>query len=212
MIKHKIAVIGGTGKSGTYLVRRLLELEMPIKLLVRNPEKHCLTNPLVEVVKGDARDYHSVLNLIDGCEAIISTLGQSKGEPPIFKDASKNIVKAMLKCKLKRYIVVTGLNVDTPIDKKDEKTSYATQWMYQSFPETTKNRQEEYACLASQEGVDWTLVRLPMIIQTDEHFSIQTSLENCKGDKISASDLANFLIAQLDDDSYIKKCPFLFNV
>lgn len=212
MIKHKIAVIGGTGKSGAYLIKRLLVLEIPIKLLVRNPEKHFFTNPLVEVVQGDSRDYNSILNLIDGCLAVISTLGQPKGEPPVFKDASKNIVMAMLKKNLKRYIVVTGLNVDTPFDKKDEKTSYATQWMYQNFPETTKNRQKEYAYLDSLEGVDWTLVRLPMIIQTDEHFPIQTSLENCKGDKISASDLADFLIAQLDDDSYIKKCPFLFNV
>jgi putative NADH-flavin reductase len=212
MIKYKIAVIGGTGKSGAYLVRRLLELEMPIKLLVRNPEKHCFTNPLVEVVRGDARDYHSVLNLIDGCEAIISTLGQPKGEPPVFKDASKNIVNAMLKYKLKRYIVVTGLNVDTRFDKKDEKTSYATQWMYENFPETTKNRQEEYAYLTTQVGLAWTLVRLPMIFQTNEKFRVGVNLKNCDGHKISATDLADFLIGQLDDESYIQKCPFLFNV
>ncbi|RRQ50058.1 epimerase [Maribacter algicola] len=212
MIKHKIAVIGGTGKSGAYLVKRLLELEIPIKLLVRNPEKHCFTNPLVEVVQGDARDYNSILNLIDGCQTIISTLGQPKGEPPIFNDASKNIVKALLKNNLKRYIVVTGINVDTRFDKKDEKTSYATQWMYENFPDTTKNRQEEYAYLASQEGVDWTLVRLPMIIQTDEKFRVGVNLKNCDGHKISATDLADFLIGQLDDERYIQKCPFLFNV
>ncbi|PIB39384.1 NAD(P)-dependent oxidoreductase [Maribacter sp. 4G9] len=212
MTKHKIAVLGGTGKSGTYLVRRLLELEIPIKLLIRNPEKHCFTNPLVEVVKGDARDYNSVLDLIDGCHAVISALGQPKGEPPISKDASKNVVNAMRKNNLKRYIVVTGLNVDSPFDKKDEKTSYATQWMYENFPDATKNRQEEYAYLTTQEGVDWTLVRLPMIIQTEEKHPVQVSLENCKGDKISATDLADFLIAQLDNESYIQKCPFLFSV
>ncbi|UWX54956.1 hypothetical protein NYZ99_19880 [Maribacter litopenaei] len=39
MTKNKIAVIGGTGKSGTYLVKRLLDLETPLKLLLRNPVK-----------------------------------------------------------------------------------------------------------------------------------------------------------------------------
>ncbi len=212
MTKHKIAVLGGTGKSGTYLVRRLLELEMPIKLLIRNPEKHCFKNPLVEVAKGDARNYGAVLDLINGCHAVISALGQPKGEPPISMDASKNVVNAMRKNNLKRYIVVTGLNVDSPFDKKDEKTSYATQWMYENFPDATKNRQEEYAYLTTQERVDWTLVRLPIIIQTDEKFPVGVNLKNCEGDKISSTDLADFLIAQLEDRQYIHKSPFLYNI
>ncbi|UWX56659.1 NAD(P)H-binding protein [Maribacter litopenaei] len=164
------------------------------------------------MIKGDARDYNSIWDLIDGCQAVISTLGQPKGEPPIFKDASKNIINALLKYNLKRYIVVTGLNVDTPFDKKDEKTSYATQWMYENFPATTKNRQEEYTYLTTQKGVDWTLVRLPLIVQTEEKYPFGVSLENCEGNNISATDLADFLISQLNDSSYIHESPFLFNV
>jgi nucleoside-diphosphate-sugar epimerase len=35
---HKIAVIGGTGKAGSFLVRKLLEKGFQIKLLLRNLE------------------------------------------------------------------------------------------------------------------------------------------------------------------------------
>ncbi len=209
---HKVAVIGGTGKSGKYLVDNLLQQGFHLKLLLRHPEKHCFKNPLIETIKGDARDYNSVLRCTEDCQAIISTLGQPKGEKPIFSQASENIIKSVQKNGFSRYIGITGLNVNTPSDQKDERIRYATQWMYDNFPETTRDKQQEYEYLTQNRMVDWTLVRLPLIIQTDEHFPIQTSLENCKGDKISASDLADFLVSQLRDKSYIQKSPFLYNI
>jgi uncharacterized protein YbjT (DUF2867 family) len=36
---YKIAVIGGTGKSGSYLIQELFSNNFPIKALVRNPQK-----------------------------------------------------------------------------------------------------------------------------------------------------------------------------
>jgi len=50
----KVAVIGGTGKSGKYLVKELIRQGFHFKILLRNPESFQINNPLVEVVKGDA--------------------------------------------------------------------------------------------------------------------------------------------------------------
>ncbi len=100
----KIAIIGGTGKSGKYLVEQLLKQRYHFKLLLRNPDNFKITNPLIEVVAGDVRDYNSVLALVDGCQAVISMLGQPKGEPTIFSQATKNILQAMSDCNIQRYI------------------------------------------------------------------------------------------------------------
>lgn len=209
---QKIAVIGGTGKSGKYLVRQLLNRGQAVKLLVRDTKKFQLENPLIELVQGDARDYAAVHSLVRGCQAVISTLGQPKGETrPIFSQATTHILRAMGACGVKRYILTTGLNVDTPLDKKGTRTSAATEWMRSNYAATTADKQEEWKILKASE-VDWTLVRLPLIELTDTCGAIATSLEDCPGEKISATDLARFLIGQLSEGPFLRNSPFLANL
>lgn len=207
-----IAVIGGTGKAGKYLVNQLVQRGFRLKLLIRNPETFQLKNPLIQVVEGNANSAADIHLLMQGCDAIISTLGL--GQPPsetnIFSESTKNILLAMTKHQIQRYIVITGLNVNTPFDQKSPKTQFATDWMYVNYPKTTADKQTEYDILSSS-NVDWTLVRLPLIEQTDETGNTKVSLEDCLGDKISTTNLADFLIEQLTDDRFIKQAPFLVN-
>lgn len=209
----KIAVIGGTGKSGKYLVRQLLNQGYHFKLLIRNPNNSKISSPLIEVIVGDVRNYKSVHNLLEGCQAVISTLGLGTpaSEPTIFSQASSNVIKAMNELNIRRYIVTTGLNVDTPFDNKGPKIAYGTEWMKKTFPVSTANKQSEYDLLV-ESNVDWTLVRLPSIEQTDELNQIVVSLQDCAGDKISATNLAHFLIEELSANRFVKKSPFIANV
>lgn len=209
--KLKVAVIGGTGKSGKYLVQQLISQGFPFKMLLRDPAKCTIKSPLIEGIQGDARDYKTVCSLFDGCQAVISTLGQPKGEAPIFSQATTNVLRSMKECGIKRYILTTGLNVDTPFDKKGTKTAFATGWMKTNYPQTTADKQMEWTVL-SESDVDWTLVRLPLIELTNKTNRVEVNLEDCPGEKISAIDLANFLIGQLSNDRYLKSSPFIANV
>jgi putative NADH-flavin reductase len=211
MNTNTIAVIGGTGKSGKFLVQSLLNKQYPIRMLLRNPENFTLKSSLINIVKGDVRNSEAVHHLIKDCDVVISTLGQSVGEKSIFSDATGNIIKAMNSYGIKRYIVTTGLNVNTPFDHKNEKVKMATDWMYQNYPETTTDKQKEYELL-NESNLNWTLVRLPLINLTDESFTTETSLQDCKGETISATDLAKFLISQMDDQTFCKQSPFLYNI
>ena len=206
-----IAVIGGTGKSGKYLVSQLLSKGQSFKLLVRDAKKFTAPHPLIELVEGDARDHAAIHDLIRGCSAVISTLGQPKGEPPIFTAATSNTLRAMREHGVTRYILTTGLNVDTPWDKKGPKTSAATEWMRVNYPATTTSKQHEYSLLAESD-TEWTLVRLPLIELTENMGEVAVSLEDCPGEKISATDLANFLVVQLTEKVYWRKSPFLANI
>lgn len=211
MKTYKIAIIGGTGKSGQYLVQNLLEKGYSLKLLLRHPENFILQNPFIEIVKGDARDETAIHTLIEGTDLVMSTLGQPKGEKSIFSDAAKNIISAMNHYGIRRYIVTTGLSVNTPFDHKNERIKMATGWMYENYPETTTDKQKEYELLQDS-NLDWTLVRLPLIHLTEENFPIETNLQDCKGEGISAADLAEFLVSQIKDSEYIRKSPFLYNL
>jgi putative NADH-flavin reductase len=206
-----IAVIGGTGKSGKFVVQQLIQQGFKLKLLLRNPEKFNVKNANVQVLKGDARDFNSVSGLVRGCEVVVSTLGQPKGESPIFSDATQNVLNAMLGNGIKRYIVTTGLSVDTPFDRKNERVESATKWMYENYPETTKDKQREYEML-SQSNFEWTLVRLPLIVETNERFDYKVSLDDCYGASISTADLGSFISDEIFNGNFLRKSPFLFNV
>jgi putative NADH-flavin reductase len=131
--KLKIAIIGGGGRTGKYLVDQLVNHGHSVKLLLRNPQNINVQNSLIEIVKGDAVDPASIHSLLAGCQAIISTVGQRKDEPLVARQATINVLKAMEAHQIQRYLLVTGLNVDTPFDRKGLQTSMATEWMKTNY-------------------------------------------------------------------------------
>ncbi|MGN8055949.1 NAD(P)-dependent oxidoreductase [Pedobacter sp. 22163] len=208
----KIALIGATGKAGTYILKALLAQNISVKVLIRNPEKLQVHHASLEIVIGDVKDAETVHALIGGCDIVVSALGmgQPASEKTIFTQSTGNILKAMEAIHLKRYIVITGINVNTPADKKDAKNQFATQWMYDNYPVSTADRQKEYDLL-TESDLDWTLIRLPLIMQTREQTPVSTSLVNCDGEEINASNLAQFIIEQLGEKTFVKQAPFIWN-
>ncbi len=209
----KIAIIGGTGKSGRFLIKQLALKNIAYKALIRNPEDFETYGSHPEIIKGNITDYGSVLMLLKDCDAVISMLGMGKSanSTNVFSNSTKNIIRAMHELGIKRYIVTTGLNVNTPFDNKGVKSEAATEYMLAHYPETTLDKQKEYAILAKSD-IDWTMIRLPMIQLTGEEIPIDISLEDCPGDSISATSLALFVIEQLQEDTFIKKAPFIANI
>jgi putative NADH-flavin reductase len=203
-----IAIIGGAGKSGKFVVQQLIQQNIPFRILLRRPASYDLA--IGQVVQGDVRDIEAVRHVCQGCTVIISTLGQTKGEPPVFSHATRNILAVMKTLNINRYILTTGLNVDTTLDKKGPVTLAGTNWMKQHYPETTADKQLEYELLAASEA-DWTLVRLPLIGLTETTAPIAISLEDCPGTGIHGIDLARFLIFQTEDRNFVKQAPFLAN-
>lgn len=207
----KIAVLGGSGRTGKYLVDQLLKKGFDLKVLLRNPEKCTIQNPKIEIVKGDALDIDSIRNLLKDCAAVVSTLGQRQNEPLTAFKATENILKVMEEYKIKRYILLAGLNIDTPFDKKSEKTLAATHYMKVNFPEIQEDRQKAYTALV-ESAIDWTLVRVPFIVFFGESSEITINLEDCLGDKITALDISKFMAAEMTASEYSKKAPFISNL
>jgi nucleoside-diphosphate-sugar epimerase len=191
-----IAVIGGTGKSGRYVVQQLLRQQYNLRLLTRP--------------HGDARDFDAVSDGIKGCQVVVSTLGQPKGEPSIFSEATRHVIRAMELHGVQRYIVTTGLSVNTPADRKNLQVQLATDWMYDHYPETTGDKQQEYQLLLNS-SINWTMIRLPLIKETTESFGYKADLYDCAGPSISAADLGRFIVQEIEAPLFVKKAPFLYN-
>lgn len=206
----KIAILGGGGRTGKFLVRQLINHGYSCRLLLRNPENLQIASPLIEIVKGDACDAEAINSVLNGCNAVISTIGQRTGEPLVAELATKNVLAAMALCDIKRYLLVAGINIDTPFDRKRVQTIAATEWMKKNYPLIQEDRQNAYSLLAASR-VDWTLLRVPFIEFAEGTGSVTENLEDCLGNKINAGNIAAFLVKQLFEETYIRKAPFIAN-
>ncbi len=209
---HTIAVIGGTGKSGTYLVKELLERNYKVRLLVRNPEKTPTFHQNLEIVYGDVSDPESVSDLLSGSEAIVSALGIGvpMSSKTIFKETTKLIIEQLQFRPQTRYIVLSGLNVNTEFDQKSESIKAGTEFMYSNFPISSQNKQEEYEVLLESD-LNWTLIRSTLIELTEEKRMFAVSTLDCKGSKIAAASLAQFMVDQLESEEFCRKAPFIWD-
>jgi putative NADH-flavin reductase len=206
--KHKVALLGATGKAGTYILQALLNKGYAVKALIRKSNEYTITHPLLEIVAGDIKDLETAGLLLKGCNVVIAAIGPRKNEPLISSLSTINILKAMEEFSIKRYISLAGLNLDIPGDNKSEANKVKSDWMRQNFPDAVADRQKAYDILMESD-IDWTMIRLPWIEQTDERRGVIVDLHDCPGENISTTDLADFVITQIEDRTYLRQAPFL---
>jgi len=204
----KVAVLGGGGRTGNYLVNQLLKKGFSVKLLLRNPESFEIVNPDIEIVKGDSLDLEAIKSVMHDCQAVLNTISQRKDEPLVAYATTKNVLSAMKEYNIDRYVLLAGLNIDTPFDKKSPKTIMATDWMKTNFPSIQIDRQNTYNLL-TESDVNWTQVRVPFIEFKNETTAIDVNLEDCLGDKITALDISDFMINEMVESQYSRKSPFI---
>ena len=71
----KIAIIGGTGFVGGYLVDAFLSAGHNIKVLVRPGSEGKLLSDSVQAVPGDLASQEALNAVLDGCDAVIYNVG-----------------------------------------------------------------------------------------------------------------------------------------
>ncbi|HDR4106992.1 TPA: NAD(P)H-binding protein, partial [Bacillus anthracis] len=77
-------------------------------------------------------------------------------------------------------------------------------------PKMMQDKYKELQIIQNSE-VDWTIVRLPFVIEGNGIGSIKESLVDMPGIKIQNGDIAPFVIKQINSDRYVGKCPFISN-
>ncbi|HEX3006093.1 MAG TPA: NAD(P)H-binding protein [Bacteroidales bacterium] len=206
--KPNIALIGGTGKIGTALVGVLLNEGYRVRLLVRNPEKISLKSDLVTIIKGDAREISCIRELIGDSDVLINLIGQSRGEPPLFSKVADNVTKVLTDSRISRYIVIAGLGMETPKDKKKLHIILLAKLMRVLFPAVINDKKKEYKII-SNSNLDWTIIRIPKVLLKDSSKGFRVNEYDCPSMSIFRNDLVNFIIEQIYDIKFYRKAPFV---
>ena len=200
-----IIVFGASGSVGIELVKQSLEKGFQVTAFVRNPTNFPLQlNEQLKIFQGDVRNLTDVKNALENQDAVFCTLGDGKiGK--IRTEGTQNIISAMQFLSKKRLICQTTLGMG----ESYENLNFI--WKHIMFGWLLKkafkdHQQQENLVLNS--NLDYTLVRPSALIdgEIDQKYEIGFDGKR-KGLtlKISRKNVADFMLKQLDDKTYLRK-------
>ncbi|OBA08556.1 NADH-flavin reductase [Bacillus subtilis] len=206
----KIAIIGGTGKAGHFIAGQALAAGYQVRMLVRNPERHPHLDERIEVIRGDAQHPQSIHTLLEGCSAVINTFGQPERAVPLYSTVTELILTVMEEYNINRYIGVTGASLDIEGDRKSLVYRIGALLFRLLYPQMIADKKKELH-IVTDSGLDWTLVRLPFVTDAQAHGAVKVDFLNPPGMRITNSDIAAFLVQQIEGHSFSQKTPFISN-
>ncbi len=130
----KILVTGGTGYTGSHLVRRLVNDGYDVRTFVRNPDKFPLLKDInVEIATGDLRNKDDVNKAMDGVNVVYHIAALFRAENVSREDmfdinagGAENMLQAAEKQGVKRFVHCStiGVHGDVKNPPADEESPY----------------------------------------------------------------------------------------
>jgi putative NADH-flavin reductase len=206
----KIALFGASGKTGGHFLKLAIEQGYAVKALVRSPEKIALQSPLLQVIKGDVLNEQDVHKTIQDTEVVVSLFGHVKGSPEWLQtNGTKNIVQAMKKQGIRKIISLSGGGLPYPEDKP-KVPDHLIRLIMKVFVPRILNDAIAHAQVLKESNLDWVIIRGPRLTDGEKkgHYRVGWVGVNAST-QIARADLADFILKQVEDTSFIKKMPFV---
>lgn len=210
----KLALFGASGRSGLHVLEQALAAGHSVTALARTPDKLAhLTSDHLQVVAGDIQDTSAVAQTTSGAEAVISLLGPTENKPVYAVSAgTQHIITSMQAAGIRRLVVTSGAGVSDPHDTPTLPHKFIgllvrvlAKWVHADMVRTVE--------MVRDSGLDWTVVRVPMLVDGPRTDTLRVGYVNAElGRSISRANLAAFVLAQVDDGSYIGQAPAICDV
>lgn len=206
---NRILIIGSTGGTGRRLVEQALERGYTVTAMARNPAKLGIEHPHLIVVRGDVLDYDSVAAAMQGQEAVLSALGHKRFFYPtrILSEGTRNILKAMEAHGVQRLVCETALGFGDTTGRMGLLYTFIVIPLVLPFYFFDKTRQEK---LIAARNIDWVIVRPGALINSAKR-GVKHHGGNVgnflTGARISRSDVADFMLDQLESGEYVGRAP-----
>jgi putative NADH-flavin reductase len=210
MATKKILVLGATGPTGRQVVSQALEQGHQVTAFVRDPKRMPITHDRLRLVTGDVTDEGPALrSAVVDQDAVISALGvgMTFRSHDLIARSMPRIVAAMEPQGVSRLIFTSAFGVgSTWID-----VPALPRFMIRLF------LRDVYADKAASEEVlrrsqlDWTLVHPVMLTHGPRtgRYRVGERLSLHGLPRVSRADLAAFLLAQIQDPTYIRKAVLI---
>ncbi|WP_346016830.1 SDR family oxidoreductase [Chroococcidiopsis sp. CCMEE 29] len=204
----KLLIFGSTGSIGRQVVEQALEQGHTVTAFTRDPAKLDIKHAHLKVAQGDVMDLASVEKAVQGQDAVVCVLGSGGNRKgTIRSEGTRQIIRAMETAGIRRFICQTTLGAG------DSWGNLNFFWKYIMFGTLLRDvfadheKQESYV---KQSRLDWTIVRPGAFVdgkRTGKYRHGFPGTDKTSKLKISRADVADFILKQLTDDSYLHKTP-----
>ena len=209
----RVLIIGASKGIGLETTRQALKAGHQVRALARSVTGMALSHPNLEKVRGDALKAEDVEAALIGVDVVIQTLGVGVGDlfrpVHLFSDATRALIAAMRAQGVNRLICVTGFGAG------DSRASISC---LQRLPfqivfgraYDDKSLQER---LIKESGLDWTIARPGVLTGGPRtgRYKVLADASKWRNGIISRSDVAEFLVRQIVDQTYVRRAPVLVN-
>ena len=206
----RVAVFGASGRTGRPLVEQALAAGHEVTAFVRDAAKLGTSHEKLTVVEGDVKDPAKVHEAVAGADAVLSALGHTKSSTKDVQTVgTANIVAGMQEAGVRRLVSLTGAGVSDP---KDEPKFFdkAITTLLKLLQKDVLEDGEKHARVIEKSGLDWVIVRGPMLTEGEKKGEYRVGyVGKNSGTKISRADVADFMLRQTEDDTYLGQKPMV---
>ncbi|MCH9687398.1 MAG: SDR family oxidoreductase [Deltaproteobacteria bacterium] len=203
-----LVIFGATRGTGRRLLDLALAMGHRVTALVRDPTRLDLQHPNLRVLTGDATDSDDVMRAVTGQDAVLCALGApALRKTSLRADSARLIVRAMETLGVRRLVSLSVLGVGSSHQLLPWHLKYLIFPLYLRKAVADHERQEAYI---RESAVSWTIVRPPTLTDgepTGDYRHGFADDDRTLELKVSRADVANFMMQQLDDSTYIRATP-----
>ena len=209
-MKKKIALFGASGRTGQHFLKLALEQGYEVNALARNP-KSLKQSANLNIYQGDVLNKEDVSKVINDTDLVVSLFGHVKGSPEWLQtNGTQNIIEVMKIQGVERIISLSGGGL--PFPEKD-KPKFADKMirtiMKLFFPKVLNDAIEHHRVLKNS-GLSWTIVRAPRLTNDEKTGNYRVGWVGVNAStKIPRADLAEFILSQVDDETFVYQMPFV---
>ncbi|MEH2288401.1 NAD(P)-dependent oxidoreductase [Nostoc sp.] len=205
----KVLVIGAAGKTGRTVVEQAVAAGHQVTAFVHKAEEYDVSD--VRVIEGDATDSVAIDAAVVGQDAVVDTIGGKTPykETTLESSAANTIIAAMQRNGVRRLVVTSMIG---------EGESEANATLYERLLVSTflRGANKDKAAMESaveSSGLDWVILR-PAILNDDPakgNVRVFDTETGEKAHKITRADLADFMLAQLNNNEYLHQAVTIAN-
>ncbi len=208
-----VLVIGASRGIGLEAVRQGLDHGFTVRAMARNPDNMAIDHPALETVKGDALDPADVAGAVSGADAVILALGVAAGPQMVlgpvrlFSKATRILLPAMEAAGVRRLIAVTGFGAG---DSR-HKVGCLQEIPFRAVLGRAYADKTIQETLIRDSDLDWVIARPTILTRGPKtgRYRVLDDPRDWRNGVISRADVADFLIRQVADDTYLRKTPVL---
>ena len=205
-----IAVFGASGRTGIELINQAIKNEFSVRAFCRDKSSITLSHEKINIIQGDVLKLNDVKPSVEKVDCVIVALATNPPYKDVFcYEGTKNIIKSMYDCNVKRLICITGAMIGDYPEILSGFMKKLKQRFNKKYPLIALDRlKQEMVVKAS--GLEWTLIKPPRLTNGSlSKFSRQESMNITGLSSISRKTIASLIIDIIDDKSSFQKALFV---